>query len=129
MSNPRVNLFRSAISNKTKRDSLIQEGYRRLNNCSSGISDNEKTAILSKFMNSLRISGYYAPYRFQILKGLLNRVKQIEDEVKSGSRDRYRSREAILLQKKQSVGNFTNTWFLKGDITNVLKVPCTPGPN
>ena len=98
-----------------------------MNNCSSGITENEKNEILSKFMNSLRVSGYYAPYRFQILKGIINRAQQIEDEVKSGTRDRYRSREAILLKKKQSVGNFTNTWFLKGDITNVLKVPCTPG--
>ena len=32
----------------------------------------------------------------------------------------------ILQQKKQSTGNFVNTWFLKNDITQILKEPCTP---
>ena len=53
MSNPRVNLYRSAVSNKTKRDSLIQEGYRRLNNCSSGLTENEKNEFcLSSWTHS-----------------------------------------------------------------------------
>ena len=127
MSNPRVNLFQSAISNRVKRDTLIQDGYRRMNNCSENISDAEKCEILSVYMNSLRISGYFAPYRYNILKGILNRIRQIEDEVKNGNRDRYRSRKQILDHKKQSIGNFPNTWFLKDDVTNILKVPCTPG--
>ena len=127
MSNPRVNLYRSAVSNRVKRDTLIQDGYRRMNNCSPDISDTEKFDILSQYMNSLRISGYFAPYRFNILKGILQRMTQIEADVKNGIRNRYRSREAILEHKKGKVGNFANTWFLKDDITNVLKVPCTPG--
>ena len=78
-------------------------------------------------MNSLWISGYYAPYRFEILKGLIKRVSQIETEVENGTRERYRSRQQILDAKTQKIGNFENTWFLKDDITSVMKIPCTPG--
>ena len=80
MANPRVNLYRTAISNRVKRDSLMQEGFRCINNCSSGISESEKCRILSDYMNSLRISGYFEPYRYDILKGILRRVEQVEDK-------------------------------------------------
>ena len=82
---------------------------------------------MSDFINSLRISGYFAPYRFDILKGILNSVKQVDEEIARGTRARYRSRSEILVQKKQKLGQFTNTWFLKNDVTQILKVPCTPG--
>ena len=78
-------------------------------------------------MNSLRISGYFAPYRFSILKGILNRIRQCNEEIRLGTRRKYRSREEILACKKSKSGNFVNTWFLKQDITQILKVPCTPG--
>ena len=52
---------------------------------------------------------------------------QIETEVENGTRERYRSRQQILDAKTQKIGNFENTWFLKDDITSVMKIPCTPG--
>ena len=126
MSNPQVIQYTSAISNRIKRDSLLQEGLRRIRNCSSGVTEGEKTRILSSYMNTLRISGYLAPYRFQILKGVLNRQQQIEEEIARGDRVRFRNRLQIVTQKQQTVGNYPNTWFLKADTTNILKIPCTP---
>ena len=78
-------------------------------------------------MNTLRISGYFASYRYSILKGLLARNTQIEGEIARGERVRYRNRTQIEAQKQQNIGNFANTWFLKSDITNIHKIPCTPG--
>ena len=57
VSNPRVKMYTSAISSRTKRDTLMQEGYRHIKNCSEDISDEVKNQILSKYMNTLRISG------------------------------------------------------------------------
>ena len=126
IANPRVISYTSAISSRIKRDTLLMEAYRRIRNCSLGVGENIVNSFLSKYMNSLRISGYTQPYRFQILKGVLNRSKQIEDEIKSGTRIRYRTSQQIHDQKRSQTGNFPNTWFLKGDTTSILKIPCTP---
>ena len=39
ISSPFVIHYASTTSSRTKRDSIIQEGYRRLRNCSEGVSD------------------------------------------------------------------------------------------
>ena len=58
ISNPRVILYNSAISRRIKRDTLLQEGCRRMHNCSDKVSNEHKNQILSHYMNTLRISGY-----------------------------------------------------------------------
>ena len=40
ISDPRVILYNSAISKRIKRDTLLQEGCRRMNNCSNMVSMN-----------------------------------------------------------------------------------------
>ena len=75
----------------------------------------------------LRISGYDLQYRYQLLKGILDRKAQIEANIDSGLWNRYRSREQILAAKQGKVGKFPNTWFLKGGARNTLKVIPTPG--
>ena len=112
METPYVNLHRSALSAKTKRDSNFQEGMRRLRNMSIGIPDPEKNQILTQFMNQLRISGYDHKYRFDLLKGILDRQDQIRQEVESGTRVLYRSRREIVKQKQARLGKHNNTWFL-----------------
>ena len=77
MSSPYVNLYRSALPTKTKRESLLQEGLRRLRHLSSGVNSAEKCEIMSNFMNSLKISGYDHAYRLNLLKGILNRHEKI----------------------------------------------------
>ena len=57
---------------------------------------------------------------------MLNRKNQIEEEIESGTRIRYRTSKQIYDQKRAKTGNFANTWFLKGEVTNILKIPCTP---
>ena len=82
---------------------------------------------MSSFMNQLRYSGYDHQYRFQLLKGILDRRRQLEEKFESGEYLHYRSREQIVLQKSQKLGKFPNTWFLSGGAKNTLKVPATPG--
>ena len=122
MSSPYVNMWRSAISKKTKRDSLLQEGLRRYRNMGQGVDDAEKRLVLSRFMNQLRISGFDHQYRYTLLKGILKRQAQIEEDIREGKRIQYRSRDEITRQKEARLGKHTNTWFLKNDVINTLKI-------
>ena len=68
ISSPFVILYKSAVSNTTKRNSLFQEGLRRFRDMSNGVSEEEKRFILSKFMNTLKESGYDLKYRYTLLQ-------------------------------------------------------------
>lgn len=57
---------------------------------------------------------------------ILKRADEIEIEITNGDRIRYRTRDQILAQKKQKLGKYPNTWFLRGDIQNTFKVQGTP---
>ena len=98
MISPFCNMYRSAISAKTKRDSLFQEGLRRIRNMSPGITLQERISVLSQFMNCLKISWYNHEYRFTLLKGILTRRDQLEEKFIAGTKSRYRSCQEICLK-------------------------------
>ena len=77
-------------------------------------------------MNQLRISGYDHRYRYNLLTGILNREKQIEEKISNQEWQRFRSRATILAQKKEKLGKFKNTWFLTNEVVNTIKVAPTP---
>ena len=126
MSSPYQIHFRSALANKSKRETLLQEGIRRLRNMGPMVEQEEKQTVMSEFMNSLRISGYDHRYRFLLLKGILNLNQKHEEEILAGDRVRFRSREEILQHKERKLGKFPATWFLRGEHQNTLKVQATP---
>ena len=126
MSSKFLILKRSAVSNSTKRNAVFQEGIRRLMNCSPDLSWTQKAAHLSLFSHSMMISGYDMQFRRQIIKGVIQRYKQIEDQVNEGSRDWYRSRTQIKDDKLKKGGNNASTWHLKGDVRQTLQMPITP---
>ena len=78
-------------------------------------------------MSSLRISGYDHVYRLNLLKGILNRHDEIMDLVLKGERILYRNRGEIEATKLGKLGNYPNTWFLRGTDTVIFKVQATPG--
>ena len=94
---------------------------------SRGVQPEEKAKILSKFMFSMKISGYDTKYRLEILKAALNIEEKEEEEILKGTRVRYRTRKEIEEMKSAKPGNSSNTWFLTGTNTTVCNVPCTPG--
>ena len=126
MSNPFVIMYNSAIPNSTKQSSLLQEGLRRIRNMGQNVPNLEKISVLNKFMNSLMISGYDHQYRYHMLRGILNREREIEEQILSGHRRRYRNRDQIQEQKNSSMGKYANTWFLSGKNQNTLKVQGAP---
>ena len=129
MSSPFQIHFRSAIANRTKRDTLLQEAIRILRSSGPDANHLERKFILSKFMNSLRISGYDQVYRYHTLRGILNLEQKHEKDNKQGIRIRYRSRIDILIAKQNKIGKFPATWFLRGSNQNTLKVQATPDSN
>ena len=119
-------MYRSALPQKSKRETLLQEGLRRFRNFCPGINPCEIQRCLSQFMWSLLISGYDLKFRNNLLEGILKRVSQIREEINSGSQVEFRDREQIITQKQASLGKYPNTWFLSNTIQNTLKVQATP---
>ena len=127
MACPFLILERSAIPNKIKRETLLQEGLRRLRNIDNQISEEENINIMTDFSNSMRISGYSQIVRFETIKGIMMRQRQVELEIIEGVRKRYRSGAEIRSQKSSKMGKSLNTWFLRAGNTCTLSVQCTPG--
>ena len=119
-------MYQSALPAKQKRETILQEGLRRLRNCSPDLEENEVIEIMSTFMNMLRISGYNQAYRYQMLKGIMERRRQINAEVLDGPWKGYRSKVEILEAKKSKLQKFPNTWFMASGAINTLKVVHTP---
>ena len=68
MSSPYVILSNSAMPDKVKRNCLVQECLRRLRNTSRSLDWTLKAEILSDFSNKMRVSGYCARYRLEIVQ-------------------------------------------------------------
>ena len=126
-SSPYLLMYRSAICPKTKRNSLFQEGLRRLTNMCGGIVNSERVKVMTEFMNMLKISGYDQKYRYTLLTGIMARHKQCEDAILEGARVRFRCKQDIVNMKAERTGKHANTWFLRGNRSNILKVQYTPG--
>ena len=77
-------------------------------------------------MNSLRISGYDAQFRYHMMTGISRKNVMIEDDIRGGRRVRYRSRMQILEMKRRKIGKYPNTWFLRGTVQNTCKIQGTP---
>ena len=127
ISSPFLMMYRSAVSGRTKRTSLIQERIRRQVNMSPGVSQEERNEVMSRYMHAMMISVYYAPFRLDIIKAVTNRIEVCENDIKEGKRIRLRHRSEVECDKLKRTGKFANTWFLTCSNTVVFNVPCTPG--
>ena len=83
--------YRSANSMKQKRETLLQEGLRRIRNTSKSLDREIVNNTLSQFMDQLRISGHDLLFQYNLLTGILNREDQVEAKIQSGKWQRLRS--------------------------------------
>ena len=72
------------------------------------------------------LSGYDQKFRYTMIKGILERRKQINEKIEAGTWNRFRNKTQILSDKSSRLGKFPATWFLKGGKVNTLKVIPTP---
>ena len=119
-------LQRSAMAQKVKRNTLFEEGIRRLRNCDLETDRDKLIEVLGEFSNAMRISGYSLQVRHDIVRGVLERSKQMEELIRAGSKIRYRNFKEMETQKSSRYGKHKNTWFLRGEVTSILKVQVTP---
>ena len=112
----------------TKRSTLFQEALRRLKNISPSLPFSEAIPHMDLFSNMLWISGYSHEYRYNLIKGAIERMKTVREKVASKEwMSQYRDRNAIMDAKMAKGGNSSATWFLKDDVTSTLTVTATPG--
>ena len=118
---------RTALSMKTKREALLQEGLRRIRNTDKLVEQEAMKNILGNFFNDMRLSGYGWKIRSDLAKGIMERARQIEEEIAKGERVRYRNREQITKSKGQKLGKHPGTWHIRGEFTATMKVQATKG--
>ena len=70
-------LNRSAMGAGVKRNTNFQEALRRLQNMSPALPWTEVIPHMNAFSNMLRISGYNAFYRYQVINGAITRMQQV----------------------------------------------------
>ena len=128
IASPFTILERSAVSMSTKRNTIFQEIIRRIRNTSPDHPWTTTAWTLTEYMNKLQISGYNHRFRYNVLKGAIDRSETMERKYKEGVLNRYRSRSEINKIKAERQGRNPNTWFIgdQGMYSSTLVIPHTP---
>ena len=118
---------RSAFSTSKKRSILLEEGIRRLRNCSPELDWSIKAYFLNRFSSDMRYSGHSQDFRRTILKRIVARyLTEVSNHLEEKTR-MYRSREERIKMKEESrISSLKDTWFRTGGYTSTLTVPATP---
>ena len=127
VSNEFTIMKKSALSESTKTNTLFMECYRRIVNCDQHTPWSEIAGHLSKYANTMRMSGYPRYQRYHSIKGAIERYRDMKRDIKVGSRKSlYRNGDEIR-QARIDKKDWSNTWFLQGNTINTISCPVTPG--
>ena len=126
MTTPYIILRRSAVSNSVKRTTCFQEAIRRLRCCSQDLDWDTKAGHLTRFSWQMMVSGYPESYRRTIIGGAVKRYHDMVKTEEEGGSPLFRSKQEILQKKKSKEGRCSASWFLRGDVRQVLMLPATP---
>ena len=118
---------RSAASEKIKNDTLFQETLRRLCHVLEHLPWSESVIHLNKWSDCMRISGYSHKERFEAIRGAVMRFEAMKEMVSDGTmKSLNRDKLEISKSKADKGGNNSNTWFLKGKTSKVMKCQANP---
>ena len=122
MATKEVTWARSALTTRNKRDILIQDLVRRLRNCDSTVSQQEKEEIISEYSYSMKIGGHTESFRHLVcLRAMRSHLNAIQMEKKGRTR-MYRNRKEVEERWETVGGRPTKSdWFRKGGVTGFLK--------
>ena len=117
----------SAFSTSKKRSILMEEGMRRLRNCSPELSWEAKAAFLNKFSSDMRFSGHTPSFRKTLLRRIVARYETELLNHLTKKKKLYRTRlERIQMNEKTKFAAQKDTWFRVGGSTSTITVPVTP---
>lgn len=124
VTNPLLIMQNSALSEKVKRDSLVQQAMTRLRNTRRTLPWRVSANILTEFSLRMKWSGYNAIYRGEVIKAAVVGYDRLLERVDGGERPLHRPREwnAAERRKRKLLGK---AWYRPADV--VLFVPATPG--
>ena len=106
---------------------MFQEAMRRIRNCHPALPWEQVKSHLDRFSWQLMISGYPEGFRRDVIKGAIARYKNMKRDHKTGGSPLYRGRVEIMEIKFNKPGRSKSSWFVKGDVRQVMKGPTTPG--
>ena len=117
---------RSAFSTQKKMSILLEEGQRRLRNCSPELDWEGKVLFLNRFSSDLKRSGHSVSFRRIVLKRVIMKYRADLSNHLEGRKRMYRTREERQEQNQQGRACTRDTWFRTKGATSTLTVPATP---
>ena len=128
VSSRRVICAKSALPTAVKRSILLEEGSRRLRNCSPNLPWGDKVIHLNRLSSDMKNSGHTANFRKLVLRRILAKYAKSLSNHLEEVWPMYRSRqERDQQQRTAGMFNRKDTWFRRGGATSTLSVPPTPG--
>ena len=122
MASLEVVLQRSSMSMGAKQAILVQEGCRRLRNCSPWLPWEEKLTHINRLMAQIMWAGYTQKTRETIAHRILGKQDRNLENLRLHNRPLYRSK---LQRKAQDTRANKNTWFRAEGATATIMVPET----
>ena len=125
VSNPLLIMSNSALSEKTKRNSLVQQAMTRLRNTSRELPWDVRADSLTEFSLRMRWSGYSASYRAGVIRDAVLGFERLLERVDRGERPLHRPRgwQAAARRRKKMLSKAA--WYRPADL--VTFIPATPG--
>ena len=113
------------MSSKVKRLILVQDGLRRMYNCSPGLPEEDKARILEEFAMCMKVSGHSESFRGNVVKAVIDKYTKDLNDHMEGRKPLYRCKQErnIKLKNRQS----KVSWLGKMGYNNMLVLPSTPG--
>ena len=122
MASLEVVLKRSAMSMGSKLAILVQEGCRRVRNCSPWLPWTDKVVHINKLMAQVMWAGYSSRTRELIAHRILGKQDRNLENLELHNRPLYRSKQQNRAQDPETG---KNTWFRKEGATATLMIPET----
>ena len=125
VSNPLLMMSTSALSEKVKKNSLVQMALTRLSNTRRTLPWKVSSDILTEFSLRMKWSGYSENFRAEVIYAAVTGFERILDQVDRGERPLHRPRtwNAEARRKKKLISK--GAWYRPADA--VFFAPATPG--
>ena len=125
VSNPLLIMKNSALSEKVKRDSLVQQAMTRLRNTRRTLTWRISADILTEFSLRMKWAGYNFIYRGEVIRAAVVGHDRLLEKVDGGERPLHRPREWNATERRKNKLLGKAAWYRPADV--VLFVPATPG--